>query len=326
LRACSFITSAFSVKRSALNVPTPASTANCQLPTANCQLLLTLAFILAWFLSILPFFVSGQYRQPILPLLALLAAPYIDQLLSAFSVKRSALNVELQTQTLNAQRSTPNAHPAPDSHTPIAPHTHTLTHSLVLLHFRTLALLTIFLFLTHLNPLGYAPSRALPLYNAACSAKLQGDLADALARYRDLAGLPERIQASGDAPLRPNELAFCAMAAGNMGTLEFNAGNPYRAERAYRQAIAFEPGNANARANLGAALLAQGRHAEAEEVLLEVLLNDPARTYARLTLVQSLLAQGRRDAAAPHLRILAADPAAADGLKQIRAQHPELGW
>jgi Flp pilus assembly protein TadD len=116
------------------------------------------------------------------------------------------------------------------------------------------------------------------------------------------------------------------MAAGNMGTLEFNAGNPYRAERAYRQAIAFEPGNANARANLGAALLAQGRHAEAEEVLLEVLLNDPARTYARLTLVQSLLAQGRRDAAAPHLRILAADPAAADGLKQIRAQHPELGW
>ena len=187
-------------------------------------------------------------------------------------------------------------------------------------------LLAVLLLLTHLNLAGYAPSRVLPRFNAARSAELQGRLEEALARYRAIAGLPERLGATpGEAPLQPSELAFCAQAANNLGNLLFREGKPFPAERAYRQAIRLEPGHANARANLGTALLAQGRHAEAEEMLLEVLLNDPARTYARLSLVQILLAQGRRSDAAPHLRILAADPAAADGLRQLRAQFPGLG-
>jgi len=182
----------------------------------------------------------------------------------------------------------------------------------------------VLLLLTHLNLAGYAPSRVLPRFNAARSAELQGRLEEARGRYEALAGLPERHPV-GAAPLQPSELAFCAQAANNLGNLLFREGKPFPAERAYRQAIRLEPGHANARANLGTALLAQGRHAEAEEVLLEVLLNDPARTYARLSLVQILLAQGRRSDAAPHLRILAADPAAADGLRQLRAQFPGLG-
>jgi hypothetical protein len=80
LAAC--LTSALSVKRSALSVPSPASCTP-ELPNSRTLELLILAFILAWFLSILPFFVSGQYRQPILPLLALLGAPFVERVLQA---------------------------------------------------------------------------------------------------------------------------------------------------------------------------------------------------------------------------------------------------
>ncbi len=69
------------------------------------------------------------------------------------------------------------------------------------------------------------------------------------------------------------------------------------AEASYRQVLAAEPGNLDARWGLAEVALALGRAREAELLARQVLALDPRYPLARFTLAKALLEQGRREEA-----------------------------
>ena len=93
-----------------------------------------------------------------------------------------------------------------------------------------------------------------------------------------------------------------AFAGHNLGNLTVALGDPGRAERYYRDAIAIDDAFLPAKMNLAVLLNAQGRNAEAEQLVREVLESDPDFGEAVYSLALLSAEAGRIEEAADLLR------------------------
>jgi tetratricopeptide (TPR) repeat protein len=129
----------------------------------------------------------------------------------------------------------------------------------------------------------------------------------------------------------PADLSMRAPARGatewaEVAMTEENRGNLPEAERAYRRAIARDPGNATLQLNLGNVLLARGRAQAAAERFAQAAALDPSNARAWYNLAYAQDETGRRRAAAVSLRrALRADPSFADAYYNLAELSERLG-
>jgi tetratricopeptide (TPR) repeat protein len=116
------------------------------------------------------------------------------------------------------------------------------------------------------------------------------------------------------------------------GNIRRLSGHLDAAERAYRDALAREPGHVAAAANLGLCLFERGALAEAETVLLKVLASAPGHAEALFNLARIRVEQGDDDAALSLFDgSLAQDPSYAEahvqrGLLLLKRERFAEGW
>ncbi len=236
-------------------------------------LVLALSYLLAYFLSILPFFIAGRYRFPATLILTPFAGFALACLLSQLREKKlgAAIVIAVAMAAAYALVSYPLLPYAPDAsawhcHRGIAHAARERTEAAAA-EFRAALLVNPNNSEAHLH-LGYLLAR-------------QGRHEEALEHYK--------------AAVESNP--HSALAHNNLGFEYYFLGRFQEAEAQYRLALALTPNYALAINNLGNALLALKRPEEALAQFEEALRVNPRDPFARYNMGNAYLDQGRYDEA-----------------------------
>ena len=232
---------------------------------------LIFVYIGAYFVSVLPFFISGRYRVPVIPFLLLFGA------YGCCRVVRFALDKDIAKAGLSLGLF---AGACVLSHLELVPYTPDLSKW----HFhRAVAY-------SSAGKTGEAVDelrKALEVDSRNVEAHLrigfelarQGGFDEALAHYR------EAVE------VKPNH----ALAHNNLGYELARRGNPEQAAKHYQTALRLNPYLALARNNLGNLLVDQGKPDEAMAQFNAALATDPDDRYAHYNLANVLAGQGKAD-------------------------------